>query len=143
MDSREIDALVVGAGPAGLTAAAALRRYGVEVLVLDRKARLSAHPRATVVSTRSMELLRSWGLEDEVRAGGMPDVEWLALVTRTLASTDRGDVVTLTCADSDAALRALLPAFPAMHSIEIRGAGLEEAFLELTTDDTTENPEDA
>ena len=27
------------------------------------------------VSTRSMELLRSWGLEDEVRAGGV-DVEW-------------------------------------------------------------------
>ena len=95
MALQEVDVLVVGAGPAGLTAAAALRRYGVEVLVLERKARLSTHPRATVVSTRSMELLRSWGLEDEIRAGGIPDVEWLGLVTETLASADRGEAVTL------------------------------------------------
>ena len=80
MTSQTVDVLVVGAGPAGLTAAAALRRYGVDVLVLERKARLSAHPRATVVSTRSMELLRSWGLEEEMRAGGLAEVEWLGLV---------------------------------------------------------------
>jgi 2-polyprenyl-6-methoxyphenol hydroxylase-like FAD-dependent oxidoreductase len=95
MARKEVGVLVVGAGPAGLTAAAALRRYGADVLVLDRKARLSAHPRATVVSRRSMELLRSWGLEDEIRAGGIPDVEWLGLVTETLASADRGETVTL------------------------------------------------
>src|SRR5919198_1012157 len=95
MTGSEVDVLVVGAGPAGLTAAAALRRYGVEVLVLERKARLSVHPRATVVSTRSMELLRSWGLEDEIRAGGMPDVEWLGLVTETLAGAQRGEAVPL------------------------------------------------
>ena len=50
----------------------------------------------------------------------------------------RGDVVTLTCADADTALRGLLPAYPAMHDIEVRGAGLDEAFLQLTTDTTTE-----
>src|SRR5215208_4309858 len=95
MAPREVDVLVVGAGPAGLTAAAALRRYGVEVLVVERKARLSSHPRATVVSTRSMELLRSWGLEAEIRRGGSPDVEWLGLVTHTLAGPNRGEVVML------------------------------------------------
>jgi putative polyketide hydroxylase len=95
MAAQEVDVLVVGAGPAGLTAAATLRRYGVEVLVLERKTRLSSHPRATVISTRSMELLRSWGLEDEIRAGGDPDVEWLGLVTETLAGAHRGETVTL------------------------------------------------
>jgi putative polyketide hydroxylase len=95
MNAQEVDVLVVGAGPAGLTAAAALRRYGVEVLVVERKARLSLHPRATVISTRSMELLRSWGLEDEIRAGGDPDVGWLGLVTETLASAPRGETVAL------------------------------------------------
>ncbi len=46
----------------------------------------------------------------------------------------RGDVVTMTCSDSDTALRTLLAAHPAMHAIEVRGAGLEAAFLELTAD---------
>ena len=40
----------------------------------------------------------------------------------------------LNCSDSDAALRALLPAFPDARDIEVSGAGLEEAFLQLTAD---------
>ena len=43
--------------------------------------------------------------------------------------------VVLNCSDSDAALRAFLPAFPAARDIEVSGAGLEEAFLQLTGDD--------
>jgi ABC-2 type transport system ATP-binding protein len=39
----------------------------------------------------------------------------------------------LACSDSDAAVRALLPSFPEARDIEISGAGLEEAFLQLTT----------
>lgn len=46
----------------------------------------------------------------------------------------RGDVVVLTCSDSDQAVRALLERFPAAHDIEIVGAGLEEAFVLLTSD---------
>jgi len=44
----------------------------------------------------------------------------------------RGDAATLACADSDAALRALLAAWPAAHDIEINAVGLEDAFLALT-----------
>lgn len=46
----------------------------------------------------------------------------------------RGDRVTMACADSDVALRALLAAHPAAHDIEIAAVGLEEAFLALTGD---------
>ncbi len=45
-----------------------------------------------------------------------------------------GDGVTLTCNDSDSAIRALLRDFPAVRDIEITGAGLEAAFLQLTAD---------
>ncbi len=44
----------------------------------------------------------------------------------------------LTCGDSDAALRAFLAAYPAARDIEVRGAGLEEAFLELVAEDEEE-----
>ncbi len=44
----------------------------------------------------------------------------------------RGEAIVLVCTDSDAAIRALLATFPAARDIEIRGAGLEEAFLRLT-----------
>jgi ABC-2 type transport system ATP-binding protein len=46
----------------------------------------------------------------------------------------RGDAVILRCADSDAAIRALLTRYRAARDIEITGAGLEEAFLELTAE---------
>jgi ABC-2 type transport system ATP-binding protein len=44
----------------------------------------------------------------------------------------RADRVSLACTDSDAALRALLAAFPHTHDIEINAVGLEDAFLALT-----------
>jgi ABC-2 type transport system ATP-binding protein len=44
----------------------------------------------------------------------------------------RGEQIVLRCTDSDAALRALLPAFPDARDFELTGAGLEEAFLRLT-----------
>ena len=46
----------------------------------------------------------------------------------------RGEAVVLVADDSDAAIRALLTQEPGVRDIEIRGAGLEEAFLRLTTD---------
>jgi ABC-2 type transport system ATP-binding protein len=47
----------------------------------------------------------------------------------------RGEAVTMRCPDSDAAIRALLGRYPDARDIEIAGAGLEEAFLELTGGD--------
>jgi ABC-2 type transport system ATP-binding protein len=43
-----------------------------------------------------------------------------------------GEAVVLSCVDADAALPALLAAFPAARDIEVAGGSLEEAFLELT-----------
>jgi putative polyketide hydroxylase len=89
MRPLEVPVLIVGAGPAGLTAAIVLARYGIECLLVERRRGPSPLPRATWVSTRSMELFRSWGLEDRVRAGGV-EVEWLRWYCETLASADAG-----------------------------------------------------
>jgi len=87
---REVTSvLIVGGGPGGLTAAATLARYGIDFVLVERRAELSSLPRATGVSTRSMELMRSFGIEDEIRAGGH-DVEWTQLYCRTLAQASAG-----------------------------------------------------
>jgi ABC-2 type transport system ATP-binding protein len=44
----------------------------------------------------------------------------------------RGDAITLICSNSDSALRALLDASPDVRDIEVTGAALEDAFVQLT-----------
>jgi ABC-2 type transport system ATP-binding protein len=64
----------------------------------------------------------------------LPDVETSVLegLTGVNAAERRGQAIILHCADSDAAIRALLAAHPDVRDIEITGAGLEQAFLQLT-----------
>lgn len=84
MTHPEYDVLVVGAGPAGLATAVAARRHGARVLLVERRPGLSPYPRATGVSTRTVEILRTWGLEEAVRAGAL-DAEPLMAIRRSLA----------------------------------------------------------
>jgi ABC-2 type transport system ATP-binding protein len=67
----------------------------------------------------------------------LPDVDVTALHALSGVTTvDRkGDAITLNCTDSDATLRELLTRYPTIRDIEVRGVGLEEAFLELTVDE--------
>jgi ABC-2 type transport system ATP-binding protein len=60
------------------------------------------------------------------------DLDALAGLPGVSAAERRGEAVLLSCSDSDAAIRALLEAFPDARDIEIEAAGLEQAFLELT-----------
>jgi putative polyketide hydroxylase len=85
----EVPVLIVGAGPAGLTAAAALAHHGIDFLLVERRPQLSSLPRATVVSTRSMEIFRSWGLESTIRAGAA-DVEFMQWRCWSLAEAASG-----------------------------------------------------
>ncbi len=80
-----VDVVIAGAGPAGLVAGIVLGRYGMNVAVLEKRPQGSTLSRATVVSTRCMEILRSWGLEPGVRAGAA-DVVPRAWITPSLLS---------------------------------------------------------
>jgi len=110
-DDLTTPVLIVGAGPAGLMAAVTLARHGVESLLVERRHDLSTLPRATVISTRSMELLRGWGLEDRILAGGV-EVEWLGWASETLAQASTGSAfpVGLPTSMQSAALSPTAPA---------------------------------
>jgi ABC-2 type transport system ATP-binding protein len=62
----------------------------------------------------------------------LEELERLPGVTR---AERRGEAVVLVCTDSDAAIRAFVSTQPYAKDIEIAGAGLEQAFLELTGGD--------
>jgi ABC-2 type transport system ATP-binding protein len=68
------------------------------------------------------------------------DRDELARLDGVSVAERHGDAVILRCSDSDRAIRGLLEHHPDARDIEITGAALEDAFLELTRDpdaDTT------
>jgi ABC-2 type transport system ATP-binding protein len=60
-------------------------------------------------------------------------LELLEQLPGVVRAERRGEAVVLSCSDSDAAIRALLARFDEARDLEIHGADLEQAFLELTT----------
>jgi 2-polyprenyl-6-methoxyphenol hydroxylase-like FAD-dependent oxidoreductase len=68
----ETDVVVIGGGPTGRAAAHFLAQHGVGTVVLEQRGTPSGHPRATVINSRTMELLRHLGVDAEVRRAGVP-----------------------------------------------------------------------
>ena len=65
----------------------------------------------------------------------------LSATPGVISADRRGDAVILYCSDPETALRALLDRFPSVHDIEVKGAGLEDAFLALTSDQSPSRAE--
>ena len=68
----DADVLVVGTGPMGATTALTLATYGLRVIAVNRQNWLADSPRAHVTNLRTMEILRSLGLEHEALARATP-----------------------------------------------------------------------
>ena len=66
--------------------------------------------------------------------GTLPGVDLASLkaLPGVISAERHGDSIILSCSDGDAAVSALLRAFPGTRDIEVRGGSLEDAFLELT-----------
>jgi 2-polyprenyl-6-methoxyphenol hydroxylase-like FAD-dependent oxidoreductase len=83
----EVPVLIVGGSLVGLSTAMLLASHGVKSLVVERHSGTAIHPRAGHFNLRTLEILRSAGLEDTVRRrsreqyppdGGISNVESLA-----------------------------------------------------------------
>src|SRR5215831_1550580 len=70
--SADTPVLIVGAGPVGLSAAILLARHGIKTFVVERHPSTTNHPKSRAVLTRSMEILRPWGVEAGLRAQALP-----------------------------------------------------------------------
>ena len=66
-----VDVLVVGAGPVGLTLAAALKRRGRSVLLVDQQAEGANTSRAAVVHAGTLEALDELGATPALLASGV------------------------------------------------------------------------
>jgi len=67
----DTDVIVVGAGPSGLTLAAALAQRGVRTTVIDRQAEGANTSRAAVVHARTLEVLESLDVARRLVARGI------------------------------------------------------------------------
>jgi 2-polyprenyl-6-methoxyphenol hydroxylase-like FAD-dependent oxidoreductase len=69
----ELDVLIVGAGPVGLTLAIDLAWRGIDVTIAETRARAAPpEPKCNHVAARTMEIFRRLGLADAVRNAGLP-----------------------------------------------------------------------
>jgi 2-polyprenyl-6-methoxyphenol hydroxylase-like FAD-dependent oxidoreductase len=67
MTRQDVPVLVVGGSLVGMFTAALLGRHGIHTLVAERHRSTAIHPRAAFIYQRSMEVIRSFGIEDAVR----------------------------------------------------------------------------
>jgi len=72
MKTIEMPVLICGRGPVGLSAAILLARLGVRSMLVERHPSTTDHPKARGFSTRTMEILRPWGIEASLREQALP-----------------------------------------------------------------------
>jgi 2-polyprenyl-6-methoxyphenol hydroxylase-like FAD-dependent oxidoreductase len=72
-DIVKSEVLIVGAGPVGLTLATDLAWRGIDVTVVETRARAAApDPKCNHVAARTMEIFRRLGVAEKVRNAGLP-----------------------------------------------------------------------
>ncbi|MEU7004113.1 FAD-dependent monooxygenase [Nonomuraea sp. NPDC046570] len=143
MDVTEVEVLVVGAGPVGLSTALMLGRFGIKTRVVERRVSTSTHPKAHVINPRTMELFRQWGIADRIRAAALPlehgiGVGWMTRMTgielgSIVASDDPGELAKMLADSSEGIVSCPQDEIEPILLEAVRALGVDVSFdAELT-----------
>lgn len=144
----EVDVAIVGAGPAGLTAACTLRKKGVNAIVLDSASKPSTASRATVIHSRTLEVLENLELTETIMKIGDILTGWnICSQNSVLVDLDFSTlqakypmVVTLAQSETEALLRRRLEELggAVYQSAQVTGVtdSGDKVQLEVNTSDT-------
>jgi len=90
MLNNTVPVLIVGGSLVGMTTAALLGSHGIPTLVVERHRGAAVHPRAAAILQRSMEIMRSIGIEDEItsRSAHQFDQDAAIMAVVTLAGEE-------------------------------------------------------
>ena len=72
-----VPVLILGGGPVGLSMAVGLRHFGVDCMVVEKHASTLDFPKGRRMTTRTVEILRQWGLESTVSDVALPRADSL------------------------------------------------------------------
>lgn len=110
MTEDSIDIAIVGGGPVGLSAAIQLGKLGIACRLLEQNSTTSFHPRGHVISGRTMEIFRTWGLEDAVNEAALPIERHAGIgFVESLTGTEIGSIQTRGDEARDALERSISP----------------------------------
>lgn len=135
--ASQVDVLVVGAGPTGLTLACQLARFGVRFRIIDKQSDRAHESRALGVQARSLEVLQTLGLGEALAARGrtttrlMLHVDRDAPVAIDLGAVPRADtrfpyILFVSQSDTEAVLGGFLEAAGARVERQVELAGFRE-----------------
>ena len=88
--SESTSVLIIGGGPVGLAMGLLLHRLQIDCIVLERQPGTTDHPKSRGCWIRTMELFRQWGIEEKIRARGLPDDSDMFVFVESLAGHEYG-----------------------------------------------------
>src|SRR5262249_28482328 len=100
--------------------------YADRIILMSHGRVVADGPATEIKATVGLRTIRA-----TIPSATVVELSALAGVTNV---ESRGEAFILNCANSDVALRGLLNSHQDARDIEVTGAGLEEAFLQLTGD---------
>ncbi|MFZ2174184.1 MAG: FAD-dependent monooxygenase, partial [Rhodococcus sp. (in: high G+C Gram-positive bacteria)] len=88
MSDIRVPVLIVGGGASGLTTSIFLSAYGIDHLLVERHESTSILPKAHYLNQRTMEILRQYGVADDIYDVGAPMQNMGKVVWRTTLAGD-------------------------------------------------------